>query len=138
MANLYNELKNDDDNHSVFFVEKTQLLKTINGIYDSLVELTYELEATKDTLRKIREELKNVKDNVVHLKHVLQKDLVIRDTTRESSLNLNHIKMSVVEWNNYINHSNSNSSAGNTRQNSDNQSNNTSNNKFSSITTSNK
>lgn len=120
----------EDDNHQMFFVKKTDLLKNINNIYDSLIDITCELETTKENLKKIREETNNLKMNIRHLKNILQKDLILREQPKDTSINLNAIKMSLEEWNNYINRS-----SNNTGQNSDN-SYSTGEKKMSSITTS--
>ena len=124
----------ENENHQLFFVKKTDLLNNINHIYDSLLDITAELESTKDNLKKIRDETYNLKMSVRHLKSILQKDLLLREQPNDTSINLNSIKMSVVEWNDYINRSRTVSNA-DTGQNSDN-SFSTGDNKLSSLTSS--
>lgn len=128
--------KQEDENHQLFFVKKTDLLNNINQIYDCLLDITAELESTKDNLKKIRDETYNLKMSVRHLKNILQKDLMLREQTKDTSINLNAIKMSVKEWNEYINRSRTVSHA-DVGQNSDNSfSTGGGDNKLSSITSS--
>ena len=101
------------EGNAMFFVKKSDLLKNINNIYDSLLDVAYEIEASKHTFKKINREVHHLKKNISHLKSILHKDLIIREDHITENLNLNNIKMSILEWNSYINKSNTNSSSSN-------------------------
>lgn len=127
----------EEDNQQLFFVKKSELLKNVNNIYESLIDITCEIETTNEHLKRIKEENNCLKLNIRHLKNMIQKDMILKEQPKQTSINLNAIKMSLEQWNEYINRS-STASLNNSNQNSDNNSYSTGENKMSSITTSNK
>lgn len=84
----------EDHERNMYFIEKRDLLETIGDIYKSIIDVANELE--------------NIKLNINHLKNILKKDLEIHKKTHNiNELNLPKIKMTIKEWNEYINKDNS-------------------------------
>ena len=117
-------MENYDDDRSMFFVEKKDLMKTVGDVFDSLIELSYELESTIENLKKIKTTQEELKKIVLHLKHTINRDMAITPVKKIKNNNIKSLQMSAAQWNEYISRSISSSGVnsavkGRSRANSD-------------------
>jgi hypothetical protein len=98
----------ESDGSRMFFISKAELLKTISGIYESLIDISYDLAAKKELSVKLQNDTEKIKRNVEHLRKILIKDLTVSEDNN-TSVNLMKIQMNAEKWNSYINASGSSS-----------------------------
>lgn len=104
-------MENRDQDVSLFFIKKTDLLENIKSIYDCLLDITCELDRCKEVINAIGEEQQELKHKIRHLRNILIKDLRLSknvDTDVPKKTNLTAIRMTIDQWNEYINKSTSN------------------------------
>lgn len=92
------------------FVNKNDLLQTIDGIYESLLETAHEMEKMTEKIQLLKENQEELRRRVSHLKKILQHDMIItpsRNYSKENGLKL--INKTAKEWNGYLDDSTSSS-----------------------------
>jgi hypothetical protein len=93
--------------YSLFFINKEELLITVTGIYNNLIDITSELTITKEALDRLILATDVIQKHVHHLRHMLIKDLTIHDNDTSDLFNVKKVEMTVQEWNQFINESSS-------------------------------
>ena len=84
-----------EEDRSLFFIEKRNLLETIDRIYDCLIELATNMDS-------IVKEQVHLKHHLQHLKHIFINDLKIHKKDIVEKLKMKDISMTVEEWNKYL------------------------------------
>lgn len=92
------------------FVDKNDLLQTIDGIFESLLETAQEMEVMTEKIQLLKKNQQELQARVSHLRKILKHDMVItpaRNYSKEDGLKI--INKTSEEWNKYIDNSTSSS-----------------------------
>jgi hypothetical protein len=88
----------------------TGKLSDVMLIYDSLIDLAREIEVVQLRWNVLHQDFLHLTEHVKRFIGVLKKDLVIRRPSTDILLNLNTEKMTLEEWNEFVNQSTSSNS----------------------------
>lgn len=88
----------------------TGKLSDVMLIYDSLIDLAHEIEVVQLRWNVLHQDFLHLTEHVKRFIGVLKKDLVIRRPSTDILLNLNTEKMTLEEWNEFVNQSTSSNS----------------------------
>jgi regulator of replication initiation timing len=85
------------------YVDKNDLLGTIDGIYESLLETAHEMENMTEKIQRLKENQEQLRVRISHLRKIIKNDMIMipaKNYTNEN--NVKKIGMTVEEWNDYL------------------------------------
>lgn len=97
-----------NQNPQLLFAKKEDILTSISQIYDSLIDITEEVDKLHTMLKSVEKNQNELTIHVGHLRSIISKDLTIRGVSPHMLITtLRDLKMSQDQWQKYINSSSS-------------------------------
>lgn len=92
-----------DANCQLLFAKKEDLLQSVSQIYDSLIDITQEVDKLHEMLRNVERNQNELTLHISHLRNIVSKDLTIRGQSPHMlTTTLRDLKMSQEQWQKYI------------------------------------
>jgi regulator of replication initiation timing len=92
------------------YIDKDDLLGTIDGIYESLLETAHEMENMTEKIRRLKENQEQLRIRLSHLRNIIKNDMIMIPAHNYSNeKKVVKVGMTVNEWNEYLERSTSSS-----------------------------
>lgn len=86
------------------FASKQELMTSISQIYDSLIDITEEIDKLHTMLKSVERNQNELTTHVSHIRNIISKDLTMRAASPHAmTTTLLNLKMSQEQWQKYIN-----------------------------------
>ena len=92
-----------DSNSQLLFAKKEDVLESISQIYNSLIDITEEIDKLHTMLKTVERNQVELTLHVSHLRNIISKDLTLRGVSPHMlTTTLRDLKMSQEQWKKYI------------------------------------
>ena len=99
-------MTDSNPNPQLLFAKKEDVLISISQIYDSLLDITEEIDKLHTMLKSVERNQNELVLHISHLRSIIAKDLTIRGVSPHMlQTTLQSLKMSQEQWQRYINSS---------------------------------
>jgi regulator of replication initiation timing len=85
------------------YVDKNDLLQTIDGIYESLLETAHEMDTMREKIQRLKDNQEQLRVRLSHLRNIIKNDMIMipaKNYTNEN--NVRKIGMTIEQWNDYL------------------------------------